>query len=126
MKIKISSIKKKMPTLELELFEKIYFGVIIAIFLGVILMAYRLTRREYQNLSMSLIFSFAILILMLIVPEAFLWLLFLAFTMLMFNMVFGTFIAKFSGLEEDKLLIDKASQVWESFETPPELKEESP
>ena len=108
---------------ELGVFENWYFTVFLIIIIGVIVVSYRLTHPDYENFSMSLIFLAVLGILMLFVPLEFLWLMFLGFFIILFNIIISSLLNKFFIIEEDKLLIDKPPQVWETFEIPPETKE---
>ncbi|SRR6056297_1041921 len=106
-------------------YELIYLGVYVFIITAILIMSYKLTHKEYINYNYSVIFLFLLIISMMLLPEKFLWYLFLVFFIVLFYMIANIFIqSNFSNIEET-LQIDKKKQVWDTHKHPPELKSKS-
>jgi asparagine N-glycosylation enzyme membrane subunit Stt3 len=112
-----------MAIMELSTIEYLYGGLIIGSLVVIILIAYFLTEKSYQNYNLSIILLMGFLLAMFLVPTTFIFIILIGFFILLINIVFHTVFPKFFTLEEDKFLIDKIQPVWDQFTIPPESKE---
>ncbi len=93
------------------------------IFLAFIfLMTYRKTKLKYKLLYIYLIFLLMDLIAAMFIPSPFGWVTFSIFIVLMFLILFNKFTLAIIKSDVDQIFVDKEPQIWDDFDTPPELK----
>ena len=101
--------------------DYVKLGIIFVILAMVFLMTYRKTKLKYKLLSIYLLILFMDLMVAMIIPSPFEWITFLIFIILMFLILFNKFTLDIINNNVDQIYADKEPQIWDDFDTPPEL-----
>ncbi len=100
----------------------VIYGIVIVILAFIFLMTYRKTKLKYKLLYIYLIILLMDLIGAMLLPSPFDWITFLIFIILMFLILFNKFTLAIIKTDVDQIFVDKELQIWDDFDTPPELK----
>ena len=97
--------------------------ILLGIYIGVFTIFYKFTDQKYKKLSRAYFFLFGALSIMMVVPNDFIWFMFVGVVLI----TLVTFVKHDNFMQlyaetEESLFVDKVASPWESFSIAPELK----
>lgn len=105
--------------------DYVIYGIVFVLLAFIFLMTYRKTKLKYKLLYIYLILLFMNLTVAMFIPSPFEWITFSIFIIITVLIFFNKFTIDIIKTDVDQIFVDKESQIWESFDNPPELEVQS-
>ena len=101
--------------------DYVIYGMSIVLIAFIFLMIYRKTKLKYKLLYIYLIILLMDLTVAILVTSPFEWITFLIFIIIIILIFFNKFTLDIFKTNVDQIYADKEPQIWDDFDTPPEL-----